>query len=471
MALPLNRREFVLASASAALAGCAGTASGVTPNPPNATYDVIVVGGGAAGIGAARTVRSYGKSVLVLEAQDRLGGRARTDNTTFAEVPFDLGAQFFGHVRAGNVLYGIAQALGLSLVDFSTIPTYFYEGTAQASNASTSSFVVSAGGMIASLLAGGALIANDAEDYPVSAITDAFRGDQFYENAVGVTVLTETGVQPAASSTLDLFDFTQGSPVPFATPNDSFIFRSGMGNFIQGIASGLPVLLDQAVSRIAVDATGVTVSSSGGTFRGSTVIVAVSTGVLGAGAIEFRPALPRTVTDAIAALPLGVVYKAALGFKRNIFPFQGMTAVTPLSNAPAITYFANFWGTNVIEFLADADLAIQIEAMNRQGQIAYLLRRLESNVPGATQAFDGRFTASNWGSNPYTHGSYSHASVGMTSARTTLRAPVGNAIFFAGESVATSSSITLLQGAYDSGIGAATGALHALGVAVKKNGK
>ena len=39
------------------------------------TYDVIVVGGGFAGVTAARECALRGRSVLLLEARDRLGGR------------------------------------------------------------------------------------------------------------------------------------------------------------------------------------------------------------------------------------------------------------------------------------------------------------------------------------------------------------------------------------------------------------
>jgi monoamine oxidase len=214
----------------------------------------------------------------------------------------------------------------------------------------------------------------------------------------------------------------------------------------------------------------VTVDTNKGTFQARTVIVTVSTGVLGANAIEFKPKLPAVMRDAIAALPLGVVYKAALGFKGDIFPqFKGMTSVVPLnSSQPALTYFAKFWGYNIVEFLADAENAVKIERMSLAGQANYLLGRLEQNVPGAAAAYDGRITGSNWGINPFTYGSYSHAKVGMTEARTTLRKSVANQLFFAGEAVAQTTTITLLQGAYNSGIAAASGALKTLGANVAR---
>ena len=38
----------------------------------------VVIGGGAAGIAAARTLHDAGREVLLIEAADRLGGRARS---------------------------------------------------------------------------------------------------------------------------------------------------------------------------------------------------------------------------------------------------------------------------------------------------------------------------------------------------------------------------------------------------------
>ncbi|MES2422703.1 MAG: FAD-dependent oxidoreductase [Pseudomonadota bacterium] len=38
----------------------------------------VVIGGGAAGIAAARTLHDAGHDVLLVEASDRLGGRAKS---------------------------------------------------------------------------------------------------------------------------------------------------------------------------------------------------------------------------------------------------------------------------------------------------------------------------------------------------------------------------------------------------------
>src|SRR6185369_6237277 len=42
------------------------------------SVDVAIIGAGAAGLGAAHALKDSGLSVLVLEARDRVGGRAHT---------------------------------------------------------------------------------------------------------------------------------------------------------------------------------------------------------------------------------------------------------------------------------------------------------------------------------------------------------------------------------------------------------
>ena len=55
---------------------------------------VIIIGGGAAGLAAARTLSLEGIPVTLLEAQNRLGGRMHTIRTQQRDLPVELGAEF-----------------------------------------------------------------------------------------------------------------------------------------------------------------------------------------------------------------------------------------------------------------------------------------------------------------------------------------------------------------------------------------
>ena len=58
-------------------------------------YECIVLGAGIAGLAAARTLAEAGRKVLVLEAEDQVGGRMRTLHIPGLQRPVDVGAEVF----------------------------------------------------------------------------------------------------------------------------------------------------------------------------------------------------------------------------------------------------------------------------------------------------------------------------------------------------------------------------------------
>lgn len=79
-------------------------------SPDKKHFDVVVVGGGLAGLNAARHVRRAGRSVLVLEARSEVGGRTRT-RTLEGDVA-DFGGEWTGW--AHRRVRALARELGLS---------------------------------------------------------------------------------------------------------------------------------------------------------------------------------------------------------------------------------------------------------------------------------------------------------------------------------------------------------------------
>src|SRR5258708_3040735 len=76
------------------------------------SYDAIVIGAGVAGLAAAGSLRRAGRSVLTIEARDRIGGRAYTDRSTFSR-PFDLGCHWL-HGAERNPFTRIADLYGFT---------------------------------------------------------------------------------------------------------------------------------------------------------------------------------------------------------------------------------------------------------------------------------------------------------------------------------------------------------------------
>jgi monoamine oxidase len=93
--------------------------------------DVVVIGAGAAGLGAAKALVAAGCSVTVVEAMGRIGGRAWTTSRDFG-VPFDIGCAWL-HAADRNPFFPEAQAAGWTLKYHDMTLNHLYFGTRMAS--------------------------------------------------------------------------------------------------------------------------------------------------------------------------------------------------------------------------------------------------------------------------------------------------------------------------------------------------
>src|SRR4051812_29097357 len=75
--------------------------------------DVIIVGAGLSGLSAAREVLDAGREPLVLEADDRVGGRILTEHVD--GIPLELGAQWVGDTH--DRMQALAAELGVQIYD------------------------------------------------------------------------------------------------------------------------------------------------------------------------------------------------------------------------------------------------------------------------------------------------------------------------------------------------------------------
>src|SRR3954468_16730819 len=112
-----TRRRLIQAGATTAAAGAVAAAPAQAKRTrPRKKADVIVVGAGLAGLQAARKLREGGKSVLVMEAQKRVGGRTLNEDIGGGEVA-DLGGTFIGPTQ--DHIAAVVKELGIP-----TFPTY-----------------------------------------------------------------------------------------------------------------------------------------------------------------------------------------------------------------------------------------------------------------------------------------------------------------------------------------------------------
>ena len=114
----VTRRTLIKTGAAGAAAGAvaASPAQAAKHTRPRRKADVIVVGAGLAGLQAARKIREAGKSVLVMEAQNRVGGRTLNEDIGDGEIA-DLGGTFIGPTQ--DHIAAVVKELGIG-----TFPTY-----------------------------------------------------------------------------------------------------------------------------------------------------------------------------------------------------------------------------------------------------------------------------------------------------------------------------------------------------------
>jgi monoamine oxidase len=127
-----SRRAFLAGAAGTAAAAAAAVAAGplragADSPAQQATVDIAVVGAGLAGLTAARNLAAAGKSVLVLEARDRVGGRTLNHDIGGGHVA-EAGGEFVGPTQ--DRILALAADVGVGTFDeYDTGKNIFKDGS------------------------------------------------------------------------------------------------------------------------------------------------------------------------------------------------------------------------------------------------------------------------------------------------------------------------------------------------------
>jgi monoamine oxidase len=267
-------------------------------------YDIAVIGAGAAGLAAGLSLQRSGKSFIVLEARDRIGGRAFTD--TSLGLPFDCGAHWL-HAAARNPFTRIADRLGLAYnAKISWADSVIYAGggpVPRTLEAEADAYIGAVLGRIAA--AGEAGLDVPFSDY----LEPGNRWNPLTRQLIGQI----TSHDPEDCSTRDSARYEDGG--------GDFPVKDGFGALVAQHAAGLAVTLSTPVTHIDWSGPEVKLGTPRGTITARTIILAVPVNVLIAGGIRFTPALPEKLVQAFHDCPMGVSEKLAMLLDR---PIEGM---------------------------------------------------------------------------------------------------------------------------------------------------
>jgi monoamine oxidase len=439
----INRRAF-------ALGGSAAFALPAFAQAQATDFDVVIVGAGAAGIAAARQLTAAGRRVVIVEASDRIGGRAHTQ--IFGGGHADLGA---------NVLYGadanpIARLAAMQKVEIvrASPATHLRVGKRVAREGEVEIFLSSLARTRRAIQEGGRAgrAVNAASFFPKD-VTEWRPSVDFMLGAFERgRDLSEIAAQDIAMS---------------AERGDAAYARGGAGALLAKLAQGVTVRLSSPATRISTWKNTYVETSRGG-IAARAVIVTASTAVLAAQKIKFEPALPANIGEAFAKLPLGALERIVVDLPGNPLGLAKDERVfEQATDAKAASMLANVDGGSLGYIDIGGKFAAEL-AGRGPGALTTFAREWIGETFGndAIKAI-ARATSSHWVKEPWILGGASVAIPGAQGLRKVLSDGVRDRIWFAGEATHETQCGTL-TGAWESGERAADAVLRRIGGAARR---
>ena len=396
--------------------------------------EVVVVGAGAAGLGAALRLATARVSFNVFEARGRAGGRAHT--VTEEEFPLDLGCGWL-HSADRNPWTQIAADAGFTIDR--TLPAW---GTQSFDLGFTA--VDQDAFALASRRFHERLEAIDPNDTDCTA-AELLEPDCRFNPLLNAVSTYVNGVE------LDFISVQDSNR--YADTGVNWRVAEGYGTVIAAQAAGLPIRLNCPVTLIDHRGKRLAIETVLGTVTADAVIVTVPTPLIAAQKIRFRPEL----TDKVAAasvLPLGLADKLVMAVDMpELLPVDGHLIGNPNKTATG-SYHMRPFGRPLIEGFFGGRLAHELEAAGPGAFFDFAIAELVDLFGSGIRARVRPLVETGWARDPLAQGSYSYALPGHADARGTLAAPVDGRLFFAGEACSPH-DFTTAHGAYLTGVEAA----------------
>ncbi len=433
--------------------------------------DAIVIGAGAAGLAAARSLAGRSVRVVLLDARDRVGGRVWSRPVAPTAAPAELGAEFI-HGR-GELTMLLLRDAGIRAIDAAgEVWTCSEDGALRRETRGSSS--------AAGIFEAARTLANDES---VDRFLRRFEADEATrETAKAARAFVEgfDAADPAIASAGAMADeWRSGVDSLVARPLGGY--RRMFDHLRDAcVAAGVQICLSTIVRRISWRRGFIAIDTNrrgeSRTIRARAAIVTLPVGVLRHSgdetAVAFDPDLPPAKREALLSIEMGHVVKVALWFRTAFwdrvqngryrdaafFRCEGQPFPTYWTQVPLRSMLVVAWagGPKAIALggLAEADVIGR--ALNSFGG---LFKEQEL----VRKEFEGGLTH-DWSRDPFARGAYSYVAVGGGDARAALAAPVDDTLFFAGEATSTDGQGGTVNGALETGERAAAEAAMALGV-------
>jgi monoamine oxidase len=410
-----------------------GQRQGTTPAPsPSAAADAVVVGAGIAGLTAARNIVAAGKSVIVLEARDRVGGRM-WNHDLGGGVISERGGTFVGPTQ-GHLL-ALAKAVGVDTFDtYDTGNNIFYDGSSTTTYSDTSPLgtappdpqtlpdvtatVAQFDQMSTAVPVDAPWTAPSAADWDQQTLDTWIRANTSnsarYRALVSVATRAIFGAEPRDLSLLFVLFYiaSSGDEQNPGTFERNFDTRAGaqMSRFVGGsqqiplriaAALGSRVMLKQPVRRIVRSGGSAQVVADAVTVTAKRVIVAIPATL--AGRIDYQPILPEARDQFTSRSAQGSLLKVGVRYDRAFWRDGGLNGQgvsltgpvcftvddSPPSGTPGIM-FGFVGGDSARSFIATPPAA------RKAAVLAEFAAMFGSQASSPRDYFETNWTAEEW---------------------------------------------------------------------------
>ncbi|GFE79744.1 hypothetical protein GCM10011487_17440 [Steroidobacter agaridevorans] len=409
----------------------------------NDEYDVIVVGAGAAGLAAAAQLSRNGKSVCVLEARDRIGGRILTVRPRGAAIPLELGAEFI-HGESPSIFEQLRLAGDVAVDTAQTRYRVPQPGRMKRSE-----------DLFETMKERLKRIPKPRVDVPFAEFLEKHRRQLSPTVRAFATMLVE-GFDAADSTRASAIEILKEWAGGTAADAPTFRPQRGYGALMDSLAGSLDpaktcVQLECAVHEVRWRRGEVDVAytrhGEPGAVRAAQAIITLPLSVLQLpaltpGSVLFTPTLPRRQVP-LSRLLMGPVVKLVLCFSRPFWSEidDGLHRDVAFFHAQGAP-FPTFWTSlpvraPVLTAWSGGPKAAQLLARNTDEVLRAALASV-TEIFGKRRDYRKMLEAvywHDWQSDPYSSGAYSYSGVGGGPAKKQLAKSVEQTLFFAGEAL------------------------------------
>ncbi len=415
--------------------------------------DVLVIGAGMAGLGAARLLHDAGIKVTVIEARGRIGGRTHTSHL-WRDLPIDMGASWI-HGTSGNPLTALAKELGLKVT-----PTSYDRSITYDDKGREVDFAKAAVRAMALVKKARARVDDADRDIPLQAAIEALPQWQnlpdLDRRIARLAINTRIEHEYAGDwARLSAWHFDDGKDLG----GHEAVVTPGYGPMVLHLARGLDLRLNEPILDITPRTNGVQVTTAQGHHYAGHAIITLPLGVLQSGHVTFGEPLDQARQRAIDALGMGLLNKCVMHFDRVFWPpeVDWIDFLGPTETLWADwTCYLRATGSPLLAAFNAARMADEVESWDDRSTTASAMAALRAMFGAAVPDPQGS-QISRWRQDPFALGAYSFKAVGTRTKdrKALLGADWDNRLFFAGEATSQDYPATV-HGALLTGRAAAT---------------